>query len=72
MVKELCGLSSSRSKVIGPSVQDIASIYKNVEDAAPIVDPSQYEVMKTNFVITKAMSEEELKGLEAYIYSKLQ
>jgi hypothetical protein len=23
--------------------------------------------MKTNFVITKAMSEEELKGLEAYI-----
>jgi cytochrome c len=28
--------------------------------------------MKTNFVITKAMSEEELKGLEAYIYSKLQ
>jgi cytochrome c len=75
----LCGLSSSRSKVIGPSVQDIASIYKAkngniiaflVEDAAPIVDPSQYEVMKTNFVITKAMSEEELKGLEAYIYSK--
>jgi cytochrome c len=54
-----------RSKVIG-SVQDIASIYKAkngniiaflVEDAAPIVDPSQYEVMKTNFVITKAMSE---------------
>jgi cytochrome c len=29
-------------------------------------------MMKTNFVITKAMSEEELKGLEAYIYSKLQ
>jgi cytochrome c551/c552 len=28
MVRELCGLSSSRSKVIGPSVQDIASIYK--------------------------------------------
>jgi hypothetical protein len=55
MVRELCG-SSSRSKVIGPSVQDIASIYKAgniaflVEDAAPI-DPSQY-VKKTNFVIT--------------------
>jgi hypothetical protein len=41
-----CGLSSSRSKVIGPSVQD-TSIYKAknrniiaflVEDAAPIVD----------------------------------
>jgi cytochrome c len=80
MVKGIVWLSSSRSKVIGPSVQDIASIYKAkkrniiaflVEDAAPIVDPS-HEVMKTNFVITKAMSEEELKGLEAYIYSKLQ
>jgi cytochrome c551/c552 len=53
MVKELCGLSSSRSKVIGPSVQDIASIYKAkrniaflVEDAAPIVDLSQYEWWK--------------------------
>jgi cytochrome c len=68
-------------KVIGPSIQEIAAIYKAkkgniiaflVEDAAPIVDPSQYEVMKTNFVITKAMSDEELKGLEAYIYSNLQ
>jgi cytochrome c len=68
-------------KVIGPSVQEIAAIYKAkkgniiaflVEDAAPIVDPSQYEVMKTNFAITKAMSDEELKGLEAYIYSNLQ
>jgi hypothetical protein len=35
----------------------------------PIVDPSQYEVMKTNFAITKAMSDEELKALEAYVYS---
>lgn len=68
-------------KVIGPSIQEIAAIYKAkkgniiaflVEDAAPIVDPSQYEVMKTNFAITKAMSDEELKGLEAYIYSNLQ
>jgi cytochrome c len=74
-----CGLSSSRSKVIGPSVQDIASIYKAKKGILCIPSrrrcanrPSQYEVMKTNFVITKAMSEEELKGLEAYIYSKLQ
>lgn len=68
-------------KVIGPSIQEIAKIYKekngNIvaflkDDAAPIVDPSQYEVMKTNFAITKAMSTEELQGLEAYIYSHLK
>lgn len=65
-------------KVVGPSLQEIAKIYKekngNIvaflkDDAAPIVDPSQYEVMKTNFALTKAMSAEELQGLEAYIYS---
>ena len=65
-------------KVIGPSIQEMAKIYKakngNIidflkNDAKPIVDPSQYEVMKTNFVITKAMSDEELKALEVYIYS---
>lgn len=65
-------------KVIGPSIQDIAKIYKSQNgslidflknDAKPIVDPSQYEVMKTNFTITKAMSDEELKAIETYIYS---
>jgi cytochrome c len=65
-------------KIIGPSIQDIAKIYKNENgnivdflknDAKPLVDPSQYEVMKTNFAITKTMSEEELKGLETYILS---
>jgi cytochrome c len=68
-------------KVIGPSIQDIAKIYKSQNasiidflknDAQPIVDPSQYEIMKSNFVITKAMSEEELKAIEAYIYSHLK
>lgn len=68
-------------KVIGPSLQDIAKIYKekngNIiaflkEDAKPLVDPSQYEVMKTNFAVTKVMSDEELKGLEAYVYSNLK
>jgi formylmethanofuran dehydrogenase subunit A len=38
----------------------------------PIVDPSQYEVMKTNFVVTKAMSDEELEAIEAYVYSNLK
>jgi cytochrome c len=65
-------------KVIGPSIQEIAKIYKEKngdiisflrDDAKPIVDPSQYEVMKTNFALTKAMSDEELKALEAYFYS---
>lgn len=68
-------------KVIGPSIQEIAKIYKEKngdiisflkEEAKPIVDPSQYEVMKTNFVLTKAMSDEELKALEAYFYSHLK
>ena len=65
-------------KLVGPSVQDIAKIYKAQngdivsflkDDAKPLVDPTQYEVMKTNFALTKAMSDEELKGLEAYMYS---
>ena len=65
-------------KIIGPSLQEIAKIYKEKnasivsflkEESKPIVDPSQYEVMKTNFAITKLMSDEELKALEEYIYS---
>lgn len=69
------------TKTIGPSVQEIAQIYKDKNsdivkflkgESEPIVDPSQYEVMKANFAITKAMSDDELKGLEAYIYSNLK
>ena len=68
-------------KVIGPSLQDIAKIYKDKNadmvvflkgEGEPIVDPSQYEVMKTNFAVTKAMSDDELKALEAYVYSNLK
>ena len=68
-------------KLVGPSVQDMAKIYKAQngdmvsflkDEAKPIVDPSQYEVMKTNLVLTKEMSEQELKGLEAYIYSTIK
>lgn len=68
-------------KVIGPSIQEIAKIYKDKnaniisflkEEAEPIVDPSQFAVMKTNLPITKAMSEEELKAIESYIYSNLK
>lgn len=65
-------------KVIGPSLQEMSKIYKSQNgniidflknDAKPIIDPSQYEIMKTNFAITKAISNEELKAIEAYIYS---
>ena len=68
-------------KIIGPSIHEIARIYKaqngNIisflkDDAKPIVDPSQYEVMKTNFAITKTLSDDELKGLEAYMYSNIK
>ncbi len=63
-------------KIIGPSLQDIAKIYKAKkgsivsflkDDADPLVDPSQYDIMKTNFAITKSMTDEQLKALEAYI-----
>ena len=68
-------------KLVGPSVQDIAKIYKAQngdivsflkDDAKPLVDATQYEVMKTNFALTKAMSDQELKGLEAYMYSSFK
>ena len=68
----------SDQKIIGPSLQEIAKIYKDnkasivlflQEKSEPIIDPSQYEIMKTNFAITKSMSGEELKALEDYIFS---
>ncbi|WDF63443.1 c-type cytochrome [Flavobacterium sp. KACC 22763] len=68
-------------KVVGPSIKEIAKIYKDKNgnivtflkgNADPIVDPSQFEVMKTNFAITQSMSDEELKAIEAYIYSNLK
>lgn len=66
------------TKVIGPSIKEIAKIYKEKgasiaafinEEGEPIVDPSQYETMKTNFAITKAMTAEERKALEIYMMS---
>lgn len=71
----------AEQKAIGPSIIDIAKIYKEKkgdmvkflkEESEPIVDPSQYPVMKTNFYITKTFSDEELKALEAYMYSHLE
>jgi len=68
-------------KVIGPSIKEIAKIYKDKKgdmvtflkgNAEPIVDPSQFAVMKTNLPITQTMSDEELKAIESYIYSNLK
>lgn len=68
-------------KVIGPSVKEIAKIYKEQngdmvaflrKKADPIVDPSQYNVMETNFAILKTMSDEEIKSLEAYMMSTIK
>lgn len=67
-------------KIIGPSIVEIAQIYKDqnadmVEflkgNSQPIVDPSQFEVMKANFQITKKMSDQELEAIVEYMYSFL-
>jgi cytochrome c len=68
-------------KLVGPSLQDIAKIYKDKNgdmvsflkgEGEAIVDPKQYELMKPNLEITKAFTDEELKALEAYVYSTLK
>ena len=71
----------TNEKLVGPSVYEIAKIYKDKKgdmvrflkgEGEPIVDPTQFEVMKSNLAITKTFTHEELKALEAYIYSNLQ
>ena len=66
------------AKTVGPAIKDIAKNYKEKNasiasfingEGEPLVDPSQYEIMKANFVITKAMSEEDRKALETYMMS---
>lgn len=64
-------------KVIGPSVVDIVSVYKqeNADMVAflkgnldPIVEPSQFMIMKVNLEITKKMTDEELQAVVDYMY----
>jgi cytochrome c len=71
----------AEQKIIGPSIQEIAKSYKDKnasivsflrEESEPIIDPSKYDIMKTNFAITKSMNDEELKALENYIFSFLK
>jgi cytochrome c len=65
-------------KVIGPSLQEIANLYKKEngsivsflkEEADPIVDPNRYESMKINLQVTKMMTDDELQSLELYLLS---
>ncbi|WP_297518531.1 c-type cytochrome [Flavobacterium sp.] len=66
------------TKVVGPSIQEIVAIYKAKnasiaaflnEESEPIVDPSQYSIMKANFAITKNMKPEQRLALEQYMMS---
>ncbi len=66
-------------KVVGPSLQDIAKIYKEKNasiatflkgEEKPIVDSSQFEVMKANFALTKTFTDEERQALEDYVLSQ--
>lgn len=66
-------------KLVGPSIQDIAKIYNDKKanmvtflkgEAEPIVDPTQFEVMKANFALTKTFTDEELQSLEQYVLSQ--
>lgn len=68
-------------KLIGPSLKDIAKIYKDKNasmvsflkgEGEAIVDPSQFALMQANLELTKTFSDEELKALEAYVYSNLK
>ena len=68
-------------KIVGPSIKEIAKIYKEKNgnmvnflkgEGEAIVDPSQFAVMQTNLEITKTFTEEELKAVEAYMFSSLK
>ena len=60
----------------GPSLEEIARVYKEkggnmiafLEGKSnPLVDPSQYEIMKANILVTKDYPDEELVALQDYI-----
>jgi cytochrome c len=62
----------------GPSIKVISKMYTDKKasislflqgETDPIVDPSQYEIMKANLEITKTMTDEELQALEMYMLS---
>jgi len=63
--------------IFGPSVSEIVSAYQNNKiemikflkgKSDPIVDPSQFQIMKVNLEITKKMTDKELQSLVDYMY----
>jgi len=63
--------------ILGPSVSEIVLAYKNNKGkmiqflegkSDPIVDPSQFQIMKVNLEITKKMTRKELESLVDYMY----
>lgn len=65
-------------KLVGPPLALIAKTYKEkggsipdflTEKSGPLVVPAEYNTMKANFTITKALTDEERKALETYIMS---
>ena len=65
-------------KVIGPSIAEIAKIYRGKEgeiakflneESPAIVEPHNYPAMQINLSVTKRMKNEERAALEAYILS---
>jgi len=68
----------SNQNTAGPSIKKIISFYKDNKsdmikflkgNSEPIVDPSQFLVMKVNLEITKKMTDQELQSLVDYIYT---
>ena len=69
------------AKIVGPSIKDITAIYKennaNIvaflkgeQEAIVDTDPGQVAIMKANLDgFVKDLSDEELKALEAYMWS---
>lgn len=66
-------------KLVGPSLQDIAKIYKENHasiatflkgEEKPIVDSTQFDVMKANLELTKTFTDEERESIEQYILSQ--
>lgn len=76
-VKGLCSTCHKPDqKMAGPSLEEIARVYKEkggnmvafLEGKSnPLVDPSQYEIMKANILVTKNYPDEELVALQDYI-----
>jgi len=67
----------TNQNILGPSVSEIVLAYQNQKNemiqflkgkSDPIVDPSQFQIMKVNLEITKKMTEKELQSLVDYIY----